>query len=73
MVVKARTAGNALILLLGAAVFLNYVDRGAVGRADRRGERVVDHQPVAVGEGGKRREEQEGEEEALRKPHPAAY
>ena len=30
---KARTAGNALILLLGAAVFLNYVDRGAVGIA----------------------------------------
>lgn len=29
----ARTAGNALILLLGAAVFLNYVDRGAVGIA----------------------------------------
>ena len=25
-----RTAGNALILLLGAAVFLNYVDRGAL-------------------------------------------
>jgi MFS family permease len=33
MVAKARTAGNALILLLGAAVFLNYVDRGAVGIA----------------------------------------
>jgi MFS family permease len=29
----ARTAGNALILLLGAAVFLNYVDRGAIGIA----------------------------------------
>ena len=29
----ARTAGNALTLLLGAAVFLNYVDRGAVGIA----------------------------------------
>lgn len=26
-----RTAGNGLILLLGAAVFLNYVDRGAIG------------------------------------------
>ena len=33
MVTKARTAGNALILLLGAAVFLNYVDRGAIGIA----------------------------------------
>ena len=32
-VAKARTAGNALILLLGAAVFLNYVDRGAIGIA----------------------------------------
>jgi MFS family permease len=32
-VVKARTAGNALILLLGAAVFLNYVDRGAIAVA----------------------------------------
>jgi len=31
--VGAKTAGNALILLLGAAVFLNYVDRGAVGIA----------------------------------------
>jgi MFS family permease len=30
---RKRTAGNALILLLGAAVFLNYVDRGAVGIA----------------------------------------
>jgi MFS family permease len=27
---RARTAGNVLILLLGAAVFLNYVDRGAL-------------------------------------------
>ncbi len=27
---RTRTAGNALILLLGAAVFLNYVDRGAL-------------------------------------------
>ena len=31
--VRARTAGNALILLLGAAVFLNYVDRGAIAIA----------------------------------------
>ena len=30
---RARTAGNALILLLGAAVFLNYVDRGAIAIA----------------------------------------
>ena len=29
----ARTAGTGLILLLGAAVFLNYVDRGAIGIA----------------------------------------
>jgi MFS family permease len=29
----ARAAGNALILLLGAAVFLNYVDRGAIAVA----------------------------------------
>ena len=28
-----RAAGNALILLLGAAVFLNYVDRGAIAVA----------------------------------------
>ena len=28
-----RTAGNGLILLLGAAVFLNYVDRGAIAVA----------------------------------------
>ncbi|MCL6683342.1 MFS transporter [Sphingomonas alba] len=28
-----RTAGNALILLLGVAVFLNYVDRGAIAVA----------------------------------------
>jgi sugar phosphate permease len=28
-----RTAGTGLILMLGAAVFLNYVDRGAVGIA----------------------------------------
>ena len=33
MIAKVRTTGNALILLLGAAVFLNYVDRGAVGIA----------------------------------------
>ena len=32
-VVRPRTAGNALILLLGAAVFLNYVDRGAIAIA----------------------------------------
>jgi MFS family permease len=31
--VRARTAGNALIMLLGAAVFLNYVDRGAIAIA----------------------------------------
>ncbi len=31
--VKARTAGNTLILLLGAAGFLNYVDRGAIAVA----------------------------------------
>ena len=31
--VRAKTAGNALILLLGAAVFLNYVDRGAIAIA----------------------------------------
>jgi MFS family permease len=30
---KARTAGRALVFLLGVAVFLNYVDRGAVGIA----------------------------------------
>jgi MFS family permease len=30
---STRTAGNALILLLGAAVFLNYVDRGAIAIA----------------------------------------
>ena len=30
---RAQTAGNALILLLGAAVFLNYVDRGAIAVA----------------------------------------
>jgi len=29
----ARTAGSGLIFLLGAAVFLNYVDRGAIGIA----------------------------------------
>ena len=29
----ARTASSGLILLLGAAVFLNYVDRGAIGIA----------------------------------------
>src|SRR6476660_9813301 len=29
----ARVTGNALILLLGAAVFLNYVDRGAIAVA----------------------------------------
>ena len=28
-----RSAGNGLILLLGAAVFLNYVDRGAIAVA----------------------------------------
>lgn len=28
---RVKTATNALILLLGAAVFLNYVDRGAIG------------------------------------------
>lgn len=32
-VARARTAGASLIFLLGAAVFLNYVDRGAVGIA----------------------------------------
>jgi MFS family permease len=32
-VAVTRWAGNALILLLGTAVFLNYVDRGAVGIA----------------------------------------
>ena len=31
--VGARSATNALVLLLGAAVFLNYVDRGAIGIA----------------------------------------
>ena len=31
--IGARTATNALVLLLGAAVFLNYVDRGAIGIA----------------------------------------
>ena len=31
--IGARPATNALILLLGAAVFLNYVDRGAIGIA----------------------------------------
>lgn len=31
--VMTRTAGNVLILLLGAAVFLNYVDRGAIAVA----------------------------------------
>jgi MFS family permease len=31
--VMKRTAGNGLILLLGAAVFLNYVDRGAIAVA----------------------------------------
>ena len=31
--IAERTAGNPLILLLGAAVFLNYVDRGAIGIA----------------------------------------
>jgi MFS family permease len=30
---RTRAAGNALILLLGAAVFLNYVDRGAIAVA----------------------------------------
>ena len=29
----ARTSANLLVLLLGAAVFLNYVDRGAIGIA----------------------------------------
>ena len=33
MITAARTATNALVLLLGAAVFLNYVDRGAIGIA----------------------------------------
>ena len=32
-VAVTRTAGNALVLLLGAAVFLNYVDRGAIAVA----------------------------------------
>ena len=31
--IRTRTAGNLLILLLGAAVFLNYVDRGAIAVA----------------------------------------
>ena len=31
--IGARSATNALVLLLGAAVFLNYVDRGAIGIA----------------------------------------
>ena len=31
--IGARPATNALVLLLGAAVFLNYVDRGAIGIA----------------------------------------
>ena len=31
--IGARPAASALILLLGAAVFLNYVDRGAIGIA----------------------------------------
>src|SRR4030095_11801285 len=30
---SAKTAANALILLLGASVFLNYVDRGAIAVA----------------------------------------
>src|SRR4030095_10926722 len=30
---SAKTAANALILLLGAAIFLNYVDRGAIAVA----------------------------------------
>jgi hypothetical protein len=29
----ARTASSGLVFLLGAAVFLNYVDRGAIGIA----------------------------------------
>ena len=32
----ARASTNLLVLLLGAAVFLNYVDRGAIGIAAPR-------------------------------------
>src|SRR3954454_24894866 len=32
----ARTSANLLVLMLGAAVFLNYVDRGAIGIAAPR-------------------------------------
>src|SRR5215468_10704550 len=32
-VAMARKAGSSLVFLLGAAVFLNYVDRGAIGIA----------------------------------------
>ena len=31
--ISARSTTSALVFLLGAAVFLNYVDRGAIGIA----------------------------------------
>ena len=36
MAIRTRPATSALVLLLGAAIFLNYVDRGAVGIAAPR-------------------------------------